>query len=503
MLISFIVSLTSHFISTILKSTLIIISSSIFIADLFCIYQYRTLINYGMLEIILATNPNETEEFIEMYVFQTFTLILLLIILAVSVILFKLFNKFIINKLKFVIIVMAISTIVSISSAIKNIESFAASSSSIGRIIVMIPRVYNNLQSYKEVLQSASHDVKLTKDESNIPILVFILGESTGRNHMQIYGYKLPTTPHLAERQSKDELYMFNDVISPHSHTMPVLEKLFTFYRSDSSDKWFNYTNLFDILKAANYHTEWLSNQESSGLYLSASKLYSERCDVKKFTAIRDTLDDKNYDLFYSDELLLPLFDDSLSNPYDKNFYVLHLMGTHGNYKRRYPANFNKFTAADEEGADENIKQTRAEYDNAVLFNDYIINEIINRLENKNAVIIYISDHGEDVYDERNFTGHMESEGSRFMIEIPMIIWTSQQFKNAYPELLQKFAKAKDKPFMTDDMIHMILDMMNIETKDFDPTKSLINDDYDTARKRIYSGHIYDKEQGLQCNEKY
>lgn len=38
---------------------------------------------------------------------------------------------------------------------------------------------------------------------------------------------------------------------------------------------------------------------------------------------------------------------------------------------------------------------------------------------------------------------------------------------------------------MTADMIHVLLDIMEIETKDFDPAKSVINNQFDTSRVRI------------------
>ncbi len=62
-----------------------------------------------------------------------------------------------------------------------------------------------------------------------------------------------------------------------------------------------------------------------------------------------------------------------------------------------------------------------------------------------------------------------------------------------HPELQQRIAISTDRPFMTDDMIHVLLDIMKIETKDFDPTKSVINDQFDTSRVRIYAGKEYKK----------
>ena len=474
-----------------------LLSFSIFMIDVFCLYQYHTLLNYGILEILLATNPNEAIEFIEMYILRLPILCMLLIMLIILSAAYKIITKSIMANPKLIAIIFIISAIVSVSSAAKNLDNFISASLSINRIALMLPKVFGDLNSYQELSQKVEHKAALTKDESNIPLVVFIVGESTGRNHMQIYGYNLPTTPHFTERAQNNELYIFNDVISPHSHTMPVLLKLFTFYRTGAPGNWFDYINLFSILRAANYHTEWISNQESSGIFGNVGKLYSKSCDVSKFTVIRDTMDDINTDGFYSDEALL-LFDDSLSKDYEKSFFVLHMLGTHGKYAQRYPKEFSKFSVEDEIGANEEIKKTRAEYDNAVLFNDYIVNEIIKRLENKNAIVIYISDHGDDVYDEKDFAGHEEANGSRYMIEIPMIIWTSKQFKSTYPELEKKFNGSLNKPFMTDDMIHLILDMLKIETEDYNPALSLINDNYDKSRERVYSGHVYDKEHGLR-----
>ena len=47
---------------------------------------------------------------------------------------------------------------------------------------------------------------------------------------------------------------------------------------------------------------------------------------------------------------------------------------------------------------------------------------------------------------------------------------------------------------MTDDMIHTLLDMLKIETDEFDSTRSIINKNYDMARKRIYHDKIYIKD---------
>ena len=85
-----------------------------------------------------------------------------------------------------------------------------------------------------------------------------------------------------------------------------------------------------------------------------------------------------------------------------------------------------------------------------------------------------------------------------------MIIWTSDIFRRSYPELEERIAASIHRPYMTDDMIHTLLDIMGIETEEYEPSRSVINPVFDASRPRIYasrpgiySGRIYTKEAGL------
>ena len=315
---------------------------------------------------------------------------------------------------------------------------------------------------------------------------------------MGIYGYNLPTTPNLARCQQKEgRLYVFNDTVSPHALTILSLQKIFTFYRYNSTGEWFTYANLFSILKEAGYYTLWLSNQEMSigGI---VTKLYSNLCRQRKF--IEDFKDNITIAVT-NDEAILPLLDKSLQIEHTKNFYLIHLIGAHFHYYKRYPKSFERFYHQDESRGIENMsvrqKILRAQYDNAILYNDFVVNEIIKRFEDKNAIIIYISDHGEEIFDTMNISGHNDGVLSPNVIEIPFIIWLSEKFAASYPELEARIASSIHRPYMTDDMIHTVLDIMQIETPEYDPAKSIINASFDVTRQRIYSGHLYDKEKGL------
>lgn len=194
------------------------------------------------------------------------------------------------------------------------------------------------------------------------------------------------------------------------------------------------------------------------------------------------------------DEILFPIPDETLKTPHDKNFYVIHLYGTHEVFKNRYTEEFAKFTTADENKPTEQGNQITAEYDNSVLYNDFVVDEIIKRFEDKDALIIYISDHGEEVFDnEREFAGHsLEDKGNRSMIEIPCIVWASETFRANNSDKISALSKSLENPYRTDLIIHAVLDLMGIQTESFDATKSILNEKF-IPRERIYNEQPYTK----------
>lgn len=141
---------------------------------------------------------------------------------------------------------------------------------------------------------------------------------------MSLYGYYLPNTPKLEELQEKGEIAVYTDVVSPHSNTIPVLQKLFTFSHNESDKPWYKYNNLIDIMNAAGYKTYWLSNQESSGIWGNVAQYYGERSSVHRYTRLRESREDEGI----LDEELFPLIDDAIADMGDgKSFIVAHLMG--------------------------------------------------------------------------------------------------------------------------------------------------------------------------------
>jgi heptose-I-phosphate ethanolaminephosphotransferase len=129
---------------------------------------------------------------------------------------------------------------------------------------------------YKEVLKSMeklliqnSKLAPLTNlidtNTKDINTFILVIGESTNRNRMSLYGYNRKTTPHLDK--IKDELIVFKNVFSPRPYTIEVLQQDLTFADEQNPDLYLSKVNLINIMKQAGYTTYWITNQQTQTQY--------------------------------------------------------------------------------------------------------------------------------------------------------------------------------------------------------------------------------------------
>lgn len=320
---------------------------------------------------------------------------------------------------------------------------------------------------------------------------VIVIGESTARNHMGLYGYYRDTNPCLSGDTS---LYVFKDVVSPSTHTHVSVPLMLTLRSGKAHDQWFTSPDLLSLFKASGFKTYWISNQEADGIAVSTL------AGVADYQFFSSQGNNGSIEKNVHDEELLGVFDQVLKEKIDKKLIVLHLIGAHLFYKDRYPDSFEVFhdDSLQTEGRsflDDGRKEIINAYDNAVLYNDYVVSQLISRLKKINTVsyLVYSSDHGEEVYDARDFFGHTYSIGSRYMVEVPFIIWLSDQYKSMYPTTANHIKMALDQPYMNDDFSHTVLDLSHVQYQEFLSEKSLINPLLDTKRRRYIAQVDYDK----------
>ena len=114
----------------------------------------------------------------------------------------------------------------------------------------------------------------------------------------------------------------------------------------------------------------------------------------------------------------------------------------------------------------ENQRRTLSEYDNSVMYNDWIVGEIIKMYEDKESVIIYLSDHSLDIYDSSDdYAGHARPTDLKSVEagqNIPFIVYFSPSYEAKYPNIVTRIKTSTERPYCTDDVMFSILDLMNV-----------------------------------------
>ena len=331
--------------------------------------------------------------------------------------------------------------------------------------------------------------------------IVLIIGESYNRHHAGLYGYGMPTTPRQEARAQKGGLVPFSDVVAPWNLTSFVFKFLFSLYAVGDEGEWCDYPLFPELFRKAGYHVTFLTNQ-----FLPQAKEavydFSGGFFLNNPTLSKAMFDTRNKSLFRFDESMLNQYDRLKKENKEHNLIIFHLKGQHVDYRTRFPRGRRHFNPEDYDRPDLKQKELRilADYDNAVLYNDSIVDQIIRRFEDEEAVVVYVPDHGEECYGEGvHFYGRMHSTEitarlAREEFDIPFWIWCSHDYMVNNPEVYGDILKARDRRYMTDALPHLLLYLGGISSPSYREDLNILSPRYNEARPRILKNTTdYDK----------
>lgn len=333
------------------------------------------------------------------------------------------------------------------------------------------------------------------------PHITLIIGESYNKHHSSLYGYALPTTPHQQRLRTNSALQVFTDVVSPWNITSNTFLDVFSLWDSSAKGTLGNYP-LFPILfRQSGYHVRFFSNQfllksltrgagnEAGRFFLSNKRLskrlfnHRNRRNGHFDMAMVEQVD--NYKEKHADE------------PYTLD--IIHLIGQHFNYAERYPTSNRVFTENDyihRSRLTKEQRQTVMHYDNATLYNDLILNQLLQLYQDEEAIVIYMADHGEEVYDDLPVEGRLYQEPTvsqaRQEFEVPFWIWTSELYRKRHPDMMTRIQKAAARPFMTDRLPQLLLGLADIRCHWYRPESDPLSDTYQSGPRIISRSKDYD-----------
>lgn len=454
--------------------------------DVFLYVNFGIVIDETVFSILEGTNIDECKDFIQTYAnWKTFLAIALLsAFYALTFYLTSFINKTQTTYIGAVVLILLICSVAKLSSSVYTTVRYGfgghlaaySTYSRIARSCVVYTNITKETDRLIDNLQKwQAEDLKQTTVECDK--MAVIIGESYSRYHSQLYGYDKDTSPLLMEKVQSGDLIVYTDVITPINDTERAFRAIYSLgeYYSDVYSDCLLFPYVF---KQAGYYTVNIDNMD----------LASSTNRVKDSEKLSELMFDfRNSEVGEYDEEILEWLDvDDCEHP--KQLFVIKLLGQHYDYADQFPDSWARYDAKDYDRADlpENKVQLIADYDNATIYNDFVVNSIIDHFKDDKAVVLYFSDHGEEVYDERDYMGHGGTTPFlNYQFDIPFMIWMSDSYKESNVMQVQKLVAHKDCSYTIDDVSHTILDMAGISCSQLVPERSLANEAFEPRAERV------------------
>ena len=492
-----------------------IISVTIFTGELFTILFYQSEYNIRVLQLVLETNPGEAGEFILSALLHPALWISIVTTAAAIYLSNLLTGKIHLNQrlrptfswIGIALILWSgtrqIPAYIKLGRCLnaKGYEAFTEKrymphlSTTCVRLIHGI--AFNKAQSTElDVLTATVQNTPESYSSKECPLIVLIIGESFSKYHTPLYiPQALPTNPKLERLKEDGFLIPYTDVVTTSNLTSNVMRNMFSMWDENYTDSWTQHTLFPAIFRKSGYNVWYLTNQfalNSSDIWNGIGGTIFNKPELSECL-----FDWRNDALKQYDGEILGLMPDTMQFFNHPTLLIVHLMGQHVKYKSRYPEEFDRFKSDDirNEFGGTKGKQIIAEYANATLYNDFVVDSIWSIVKGHDAIGIYLSDHGEEVYDWRDFhertdEKQMSLNVAKYQFEIPFMFFMSDDFIKNHGDLAERIRIFHDRPLINSKLKHTLLRLAGISTPEYKPTDDILSDEFDINAPRYIGNHI-------------
>lgn len=341
--------------------------------------------------------------------------------------------------------------------------------------------------NYLDDAQKFSYNAKSERADSIPEVYVLVIGETVRACNLGVYGYKKNTTPHLSEMKSNGEALVYRDAITMSNTTHKSVPLILTAAASEEFDSLYTQRGIFTAFNEAGYKTCFLSNQGRNHSFID--NLGGEAQDVEF------AMDTVKIGHNVNDKVLLKMFEKRIKQyKGGKMFIVLHCYGSHFNYADRYPAEDRRFSPDDVPSANKDYRPSiENAYDNTISFIDKILYEITRSLEALNvpSVMLFTSDHGEDIFDDsRNRFLHASPLPTFYQLRVPYVIWGSKEYREQYAQKWSALKSNVEQPISTNLItFHTLLDVAGVKAKLYNPEYALGSGVFKSTRRMYVNDH--------------
>jgi KDO II ethanolaminephosphotransferase len=257
-------------------------------------------------------------------------------------------------------------------------------------------------------------------------VVVVVIGESARSSNFGLLGYERPTTPLLAAEKN---LVAFK---ATSCNTSTKLSLACMFVRPQSViERGLQVPQVleetvFSVFKKLGFSVELFAMQSEVWFYNS---LKADAYKIREVIAAESA----NRGKPVLDSMLFAELEASMAKrPKGRQVIVLHTKGSHFSYTSRYPREFAKFQP-ECSGVDGSCSKQAMinSYDNSILYTDAFLKGLMTSLADKKAVLIYTSDHGETIEENRHFHATPKPLAPPEQLDVPLMFWASEPYLNA------------------------------------------------------------------------
>jgi len=364
-----------------------------------------------------------------------------------------------------------------------------------GRLHVWPVNIFHNMYLAGEYLENTSRYHETSKDftfnaisqhpDSIREVYIMVIGETARALNWQLYGYPRETTPLLSKTSN---LVHFTDVLTQSNATYKSVPILLSPASAENYNDIFTQKSLITAYKEAGFRTVFLSNQMSNRSFVD---FFAGEADTTCF--LKEHMEGRTLKHEPFDSELLPMVDQLLAGGDQKLLIVLHTYGQHFNYTERYDAGGRYF------GPDNFTSIKRKDrpllinaYDNTVRSTDRFLTDIISRLSDMYAAtaMLYISDHGEDILDDRRkLFLHASPIPSYYQLHVPLLMWFSDSYDDLWPEVRTNAQSHSELPVTSNVVFHTMLSLGGVETPIRQDSLTVVSPDFRVTTRHYLNDH--------------
>ena len=276
-------------------------------------------------------------------------------------------------------------------------------------------RIYEGERS--EVTYSGSIDAQVEK-------IVLIVDESIRADILGINGYNKDTTPYL--RSLETGIVNFGLAASSSNCSDYSNLILRTGVRKeeipDHDQMTLKKPSIWQFTKKAGFYNVYLNAQNAEG-----SADYQNFMNEHEASFVDEIIGVRQKIAYESDGVAREKLIDHLKQP-GKTFIMLNKYGIHFPYFRSYPKEYNLFSPALKQGEPMNDREKSLNsFMNGIRWSvdDWFKNLLSESEDFKTYVIIYTSDHGQNIVDDGTLATHCRPRPNRFEGIVPMMAFSN------------------------------------------------------------------------------